>query len=352
MERTMKAVIFLGNNKMELREVPVPRPGPGQVLVKLETGAVCGSDVHFYHTAPEVFTYPDTISGHEPAGIVHELGAGVGNVKVGDRVCLYHFHGCGECELCHGGHYNNCVERKGLGWEMDGSNAEYIVMNAENCFLLPPELSMEDGSIIACIGGTAYAALRKLQVSGRDLLVIYGLGAVGLSALVLAKAMGATVVGVERSPYRLGLAAKLGCDHIIDSGNEDAHARILEITGGHGSDKALETSGVNPLRKLAAKAAAIHSSIAMVGFDADTKNTKIESLSHFDTRDIIRKELKIMGSYVMELGLYEELRRFLVRKQVRLDSIVTHRFPLDRFQDALDLFATGNCGKIIITMKP
>lgn len=124
----------------------------------------------------------------------------------------------------------------------------------------------------------------------------------------------------------------------------------MEISGGRGSALSLETSGSNVLRKIAAKAALIHGKLVMVGFDGDTKNDKIELLSTFDTRYIIRKELQILGSYVMPLGMYEELKDFLVRKAVHLDSIVTHRFPLLKFQDALDLFFTGNAGKIIITM--
>jgi propanol-preferring alcohol dehydrogenase len=193
--------------------------------------------------------------------------------------------------------------------------------------------------------------LKKLGASGCDLLVIYGIGAVGLASLVMAKAMGATVIGVEKNQYRIDFAKKLGCDYTINGEKDDIYGQLMKICGDRGVPLSLETSGSNVLRKVAAKAAAIHGKLVMVGFDGDTKNDKIELLSTFDTRYIIRKELQILGSYVMPLGMYEELKEFLVRKKVHLDSIVTHRFPLIRFQDAVDLFYTGNAGKIIITME-
>lgn len=348
-KETMKAVIFIGDKQLETKDVPIPKPGAMQVQVKIEAAAICGSDMHFYMTKKENFTHQGTISGHEPAGIVSEVGQGVTNVKIGDRVTLYHFHGCGACELCYKGHYNNCRSRSGLGWEIDGSNAEYIVMNAENCFIIPPELSMEDGTIIACIGSTAYSALKKLNVSGRDLLVIYGLGALGLAATVIAKGMGATVIGVERNAYRLSLAKSLGIDYLVDTVREDACEKIMRISGGHGADKSLETSGANPLRKIAAKAAAIHGSVALLGFDDDVRNEDVECLTTFDTRDVIRKELNIMGSYVIPLGMYSEMLRFLSYKKIKLDRIVTHRFPLTEYMSAIDVFLGGNAGKIIIT---
>ena len=345
---TMKAIILTGDRRFDYRDVPIPKPGRGQAVMRIHRAAICGSDMHFYQLKPEFFTYPDTISGHEPAGVIHEVGEDVSNLHVGQRVCVYHFHGCNNCEHCSARRYNLCETRLGLGWEIDGANTEYLVMNAE-CFLpLPDELSMEDGVIISCIGASAYSALRKLEASGRHLLAIYGVGAVGLAALVMAKAMGATVVGIEKNPYRIEMAKRLGCDYVIDGTDEDACKKLIEISGGHGLDISLETSGMNHLRKMAAKAAAIHGKVALVGFDADTKNKSIEILSHFDTRDVIRKELMLMGSSVMPLDMYGEMVRFLARKKVRLDSIVTHHFPLDRFQDAVDLFYTGNSGKIVI----
>ena len=348
--KTMKAVIFMGDKNLEIRDVPIPRAKRGEAVVKIQRAALCGSDIHFYETRAQDFIHPNTICGHEPAGIVYEVGEDVANVKIGDRVCMYHFHGCGNCELCHAGHYNNCVNRKGLGWEMDGSNAEYIVMNSENCLKLPDELSMEDGAIISCIGGTTYWGLKNLGVSGRDLLVVYGLGAVGLATVLIAKAMGTVVIGVERNQYRLDFAKKLGCDYLINGEKEDIYERLMEISGGRGIPLSVEASGTNVLRKLAAKAAMIHGKICLLGFDANTRNESIEILSSFDTRHVIRKELTIVGSYVMPLWLYEEIKNFLVIKKVHLDSLVTHRFPLVEYQKAVDLFYTGNAGKIIFTM--
>jgi 2-desacetyl-2-hydroxyethyl bacteriochlorophyllide A dehydrogenase len=348
-KKLMKAVIFKGDEKLEIRNIPIPKPKRNQVLVKIKTAAICGSDIHFYRSKPEIFVYPDTVSGHEPTGVVYEIGEDVENVKVGDRVCLYHFQGCGTCEHCLSGHMNNCTtKRKGLGWEMDGSNAEYIVMNAENCLILPDELSFEDGTIIACIGATAYSGLNKLNLSGRDVLVVYGLGALGLVCVLMAKAMGATVIGVERNEYRLDFAKKIGADYVINSDKEDIYDSIMKITFNHGADKSIETTGATPLRKMMVKASAVHGTIVMLGFNDGCKDPNDECLAMFDSRYVLRNELTIRGSYVMPIGMYDELVRFLIHKKVKLNQIVTHRFPLDKMQEAIDLFYTGNCGKIII----
>ena len=350
MSETMKGIVLLGDKELQVRNFPVPRPRYGQVLVKIKTAAICGSDHHFYNSKQEVFENLGGISGHEPAGVVYETGEGVNYIKVGDRVCLYHFEGCGHCEYCHAGHMNNCMQKKGLGWLLDGANAEYICMDEKNCLVLPPELSFEDGSFLACTGSTAYSALKKISVSGRDVLVVYGLGPVGLAGLITGKAMGAVVIGVERSKYRLELAKKLGADFLIDSNSEDIYERIMEITNGRGVEKSMECSGSTELRKLTVKAAAVSGSIVLVGNSEDVMNNKIELLASFDQRYIIRKELTICGSYVMPLGMYEEITRFMLHKKMHYDSIVTHRFSIDRAKEAFELFASGNSGKIIFTL--
>lgn len=348
MKKTMKAVYFTGDRQLEIRDVPIPEPKAGQVLVRLRTAALCGSDVHFFRSRPEILI-PNIISGHEPAGDVEKVGEGVTHLTAGDRVCIYHFQGCGICEHCLSGHMNNCQKaRHGCGWDLDGSNAEYILMNAANCLKLPEELSYEDGSIIACIGGTAYSALSKLNLSGRDLLVIYGLGAVGQACVLIAKGMGATVIGVELNEYRCNFAKELGCDYVINSAKEDMYEAIMRISNGRGADKSIETTGATPLRKMMVKASAVHGHIVMVGFNEGCRDPQDECLCMFDSRILLRSELILQGSYVMPIGMYEELVRFLLYKGVKLDRLVTHRFPLKDIQKAIDVFDTGNCGKIII----
>lgn len=345
---TMKAVYFLGDQRLEIREVPVPRPDKNEVLVQLKTGAICGSDIHFYRSRPEVLI-PDIVSGHEPAGIVAQIGEEVRGLAIGDRVCVYHFQGCGTCEYCASGHINNCQSaRQGCGWDLNGSNAQYMVMRGDNCMKLPDALSFADGSIIACIGATAYSALRKLNLSGRDLLVVYGLGAVGQACVLLAKAMGATVIGVELNEYRLQFSQELGADYVVNPNKEDLYEAVIRISCGHGADKSIETSGSIPLRKMMVKASAVHGHIVMVGFNEGCRDPLDECLCMFDSRYLLRNELILQGSYVMPRGMYDELVRFLLYKGVKLDSLVTHRFPLTKIQEAIALFDTGNSGKIIL----
>ena len=144
------------------------------------------------------------ISGHEGAGVVAQIGPQVTNVQVGDRVSLYHYLSCGHCEYCLAGNKMLCRSGQGLGLDINGTDAPYLLIKAENCLLLPDDLSYIDGVFISCIGGTAYSSLKKLSSS--DQIVVFGVGPVGLSILLLAKALGSRVIGVEPGQARRQLA--------------------------------------------------------------------------------------------------------------------------------------------------
>ena len=182
MTKTMRGVMFLGHGQVEVREFPVPTPVGTQVLVQVKAAGICGSDMHRYHLKPEEI--PPTIRGHEPSGVVAEVGDAVTFVKVGDRVSVYHAPACNHCEPCAQGYFFNCTTI-GPGWRLGnkphGGDADYVLVDQNVCFKLPDELNYEDGAIIACAGGTAYHALnRGGGVRGGQFVLVSRAGTGGL----------------------------------------------------------------------------------------------------------------------------------------------------------------------------
>jgi len=202
----VRGVVFVGNREIELREFPDPVPGPGEAIVRMRASGICGSDLRPYRAT----TSQSTISGHEPCGEVAALGPGVAGPPVGTRVMVHHYSGCGSCKYCRIGYEQLCRQGHRIyGFGTHGGNADSILVPARTLIPLPDGLSFEEGAAIACGTGTAYMALIKLDVSGRDTLAIYGQGPVGLSATLLGKAMGARVIAVDVSAARLELARGL-----------------------------------------------------------------------------------------------------------------------------------------------
>ena len=336
----MKGVVLTGNKKLEIREFPKPRAGEGQIVVKIKVAAVCGSDLHHYRREPkpgEVLY----ISGHEPCGVVEEIGNGVSHVKPGQRVALYHYQGCGVCENCAAGLFQHCPDRAGFGNpRLPGCDADYLLCNAVNAVPLPDELSFIDGAFAACIAGTSFSALNTLNLNIRTNLCIYGLGPVGLTALKLAKAMcPRKIVCVDPNPERRSMAHEIGADLVLDS-NEDTVRKIQEFTNG-GADCSIETSGSVNAQKSIIESAAQFGKIAVVGFSSNNREGIVNLSS------IIVKSLTIIGSFVTSLPEFHQLLKFLVDKDIHFESLVTHRFPLEKAEEAFQIFDKGDTGKVI-----
>ena len=208
----MKALRVSGEREVTVLDLPVPKPEPGEVVVKMKSTGICGSDLHPYRHPSPLNLDPGYISGHEPCGVIHEIGDGVDGWQVGERVMPYFRRTCGECAYCRVGRRNVCVNRRASYGHQgcDGTHTEYMRVEAPCLIRLPEHLTFLDGAILSCQGGTAYAPLTRLGVSGRDVLVVSGLGPVGLLSVIFAKPMGATIVGIDPSAGRRELAEKLG----------------------------------------------------------------------------------------------------------------------------------------------
>src|SRR6266516_2331278 len=218
----MRGVVFLGERKLELQEFPDPAPGPGEVVLTIKASGMCGSDLHPYRAVGNAAaalalggTGGPVVAGHEPCGVVAARGAGVSeaDAPTGQRVMVHHYKGCGRCKHCKVGWAQLC--RQGIvvyGMTGHGGHAAYMTVPAYTLVPLPDSLSFEEGAAISCGTGTAYGALKRLDVSGRDMLTVFGQGPVGLSATLLGVAMGARVIAVDTVSERRALAKTLGAD--------------------------------------------------------------------------------------------------------------------------------------------
>jgi threonine dehydrogenase-like Zn-dependent dehydrogenase len=335
----MRGLLFVGNRQVELREFPDPVPGPGEVVVRIRSSGLCGSDLRPYRMDGA----QATIGGHEPCGEVAALGPGVVGAAIGDRVMVHHYSGCGTCKYCRVGYDQLCIHgHKTYGFGAHGGNAEYVLVPARTLVPLPDELSFEAGAAIACGTGTAYMALKKLDISGRDTLAIYGQGPVGLSATLLGKAMGARVIAIDVVPARLEHARRLGADTMLNPTEADPIERVRGLTHGEGADATLDCTGNATARVQTVRSARVFGRACFVG---EGGSVQLEP-----SPDIIHRHLTLYGSWTFSSIGLEECARFIVDRQVPLDRLITHRFRLDQAAAAFQEFDKGQTGKCVFVL--
>ena len=335
----MKGVVFLGDRRAEVRDFPAPEPGPGEVVVRMKAAGLCGSDLHLYRQTAAERAGNLTIPGHEPCGVVEALGPGVDTVQVGERVSVYHYRGCGHCKHCLAGNLMWCAQARGYGGPIHGSDADLLLTDARNCMPLPLELGFPAGALMACAAGTAYSSMRKLQVSGEDSLAVFGLGPVGLSGLLMARAFGARVIGVDPIEERRALALELGAAATLDPSDGRSVGALRELTQGEGVDLAFETSGNAGAQYSAVESVRRGGKVVFVGFGARHPT--------LNPAQFIGRQLTLMGSFVIPIYMYHDMASFIVEHQIPLERMVTHRFPLDQAPQAFALFDSGKTGKVI-----
>jgi propanol-preferring alcohol dehydrogenase len=339
----MRGVVLTGEGTLVVREFPDPEPGQGQVVVRMKASGICGSDLHTYNAKKEhLRRRGEIIQGHEPSGIVESVGPGVTSVRPGDRVSVYHYLGCGHCQQCAAGNLMWCDQARGLGSRAHGGHADAVLIDQRNALKLPDELSFVDGAAIACAAGTTYSALSKIAPSGTDTLAVFGLGPVGLTGVMFGKAIGARVIGIGRRKDRLRIAQELGADGILDIDEIAEPGKTLqELTAGEGADAAYETSGSPDAY------AAMIQSLRRGGRGVVVAGTRFDSTRPFASGPMVGKQLTITGSFVMPLGMYGHLTRFMLQHSLHFEPMVTHRFALKDAAEAFALFDSGECGKII-----
>ncbi len=344
---TMTGATLPGNSSVVLRNFQVPVPGHGEVLIRVKSSTICGSDIRcIYHQhlgkGPEGYQ-TGMIAGHEPAGQIVASGPGCRRFREGDRVVIYHISGCGVCNDCRRGYMISCTSsyRRAYGWQRNGGMAEYVLAEEKDLVLLPPSLSYSDGAQIACGFGTVYEGLEKIGISGNDAVLVTGLGPVGLATAMLSKAMGAKkIIGIDVSPERLSLAQGLELfTDLLPSGPNNVD-EIRQLTNQAGVERAVDCSAHHQARLTCIQATRKWGKICFLGEGG--------TVSFNPSEDMIHDQKTIYGSWVTTIWRMEELVERIARWGIHPDQLITHRFPLAKATDAYSLMASGRCGKVAV----
>jgi len=319
---TMKAVRMTAIGRpLELQEVVPREAGPGELLVRVRAAGICHSDAHYRSGLSPMGALPITL-GHEIAGVVESVGTGVVTHAVGDRVCLHYLETCSECAACRRGLETWCERGAMLGHHVDGGFAEAITVPARNAVPLPASIPFEHGAILMCSSATALHALRKGRLAAGERVAIFGSGGLGVSAVQLARALGAReVFAVDIRSEKLALAESLGAI-AVDAARGDPVAQLTEATGGGGIDVALDFVGSAAVMRQAVRCLAPRGRAVLVALS----DQKLELDPY---REILGREAELIGSNDHTLAEIVELIGLVERGALDLTPAVTATVPLD-----------------------
>ncbi|HEX7239341.1 MAG TPA: NAD(P)-dependent alcohol dehydrogenase [Longimicrobiaceae bacterium] len=349
--KTMRAAVFVAPGRIELQEKPVPRPGPGEALVRVTTTTICGTDVHILRG--EYPVQPGRIVGHEPVGVVAALGPGVIGYEVGQRVIVGAITPCGQCEPCLEGYRSQCGGKAMGGWRMgnthDGCQAEYVCVPFAMANLTPVPDQLTDEQVLMCpdIMSTGFGGAESGGIRIGDTVAVFAQGPIGLCATAGARLMGAArIITVEGIESRREMSRRLGADLTVDHTREDPVRAILEMTGGRGVDVAIEALGTQQTFESCLRVLKPGGVLSSLGVYSGKLSLPLDAFAAGLGDHRIVTTLCPGGK--------ERMRRLLdvvASGRADLQPLVTHRFTLDRIEEAYDLFAHQRDGvlKVAIT---
>jgi 2-desacetyl-2-hydroxyethyl bacteriochlorophyllide A dehydrogenase len=319
---TMKAIRLTAIGRpLERQEVLPRKAGAGELLVRVRAAGICHSDAHYRSGLSPMGALPITL-GHEIAGVVAQVGPGVATHAVGDRVCLHYLVTCGDCAACRRGLETWCERGAMLGHHVDGGFAEAITVPARNAVPLPASIPFEHGAILMCSSATALHALRKGRLEAGERVAIFGSGGLGVSAVQLARALGAReVFAVDLRAEKLALAGSLGAI-AVDAARGDPVAQLMEMTGGAGIDVALDFVGSPAVMRQAVRCLAPRGRAVLVALS----DQKLELDPY---REILGREAELIGSNDHTLAEITEVIELVQRGALDLSPAVTATVPLD-----------------------
>lgn len=331
MNGKMKVAVMNGIGKMGFEERDIPQPRADEVLVKLEYVGICGSDLHYYETGAigDYVVEPPFALGHEPGGVVVEVGANVQHLKVGDRVALEPGKTCGHCEFCKQGKYNLCPNVVFFATPpVDGVFQEYVAHEADLCFKLPENVSTLEGALIEPLAVGFHAAIQGDAHLGQK-AVVMGAGCIGLVSMMALKARGVSeVYVVDIMEKRLEKAMELGATGVINGAKEDVLERVQRLTDEKGMDLVIETAGTEITTRQAIHMAKKGSNIVLVGYSKSGEMNLPMSL-------VLDKELTLKTVFRYR-HIYPMAIDAVATGKVNLEGIVTDIFTLDEVQKAMD----------------
>jgi len=332
----------------EMLTLDIPRPGPSDVLIKIDTASICGTDVHIFNwdlwASSRII--PPLIYGHEFVGYVVEKGKNVTNVREGDYVSGECHIFCGRCYQCKAGQMHICQNMKVFGIDVPGVFAEYACIPALNVWLNDKDVPSELCSVQDPFGNAVHSVY-STDIEGKDIAVL-GLGPIGIMCVMLCKNLGAAnIFAVEKkNSYRSNLAKKVGATYVFGEGETDTLTKqIYEITNGKGVDAVLEMSG--------SKEALIHGlGLVKKGGCMILLGVYNEPIALDVSNQIVFKYVTLKGIYGRRIwGDWQKMKELLKNSEIRkdLETIITHRFTFDKFFDAMEIMRSGQSGKVVLT---
>jgi len=346
----MKAAFLVDKEKFEVREVDVPKCGPGEVLVRVKACAVCGTDLRIFRGEKKIEV---PITGHEISGIVEEIGEGVDGLSIGDKVVIKTVIGCGECDACRRGEENRCRRKyKAIGYQYNGGFAQFLLMPREavkqGCVIkVPDHVSFEEATIVepfSCVINGWYPF--KKREPGFTTVVI-GAGIIGMLHVEYAKQKGSRVILINRTSPRLILAKNIGlpADEFIDASQYDPVKRVKELTDGLGADVVICAASSKDIQREAIEMAAVDADISFfAGLPKDDSNVLLDSnIIHYN-------ELHVHGANASNRSQYLEALELIASGKVNVKKFITHKFPLERLAEAIRCLEdrASNAIKVII----
>jgi len=347
---TMLAAVYRGVNDVRLETVPVPEIGAGELLLRVHTCGVCGTDLKKIasgsHSSPRIF-------GHETSGVVAAMGANVRNFEPGDRVVVFHHIPCRQCYYCRHKTFAQCATYKKVGctagFEPSGGGfAEYVrVMDwivEQGTVKIPPGVSFEQACFVEPVN-TCMKGIEALRLQPGETVLAIGQGPIGIILSVLARRAGATVITSDLYPERLRITKSLGFEHLIDASQQDAVGSVRERTEGRGADAVILGVGNNALIRPAMDAARPGGRVLLF---AQTQRGEVV----VDPAAICVDEKTLVGSYSASVDLQEEAVRFVMNREMDLEQLISHRFPLQESARALELAAHPQPASMKVVIQP
>jgi L-iditol 2-dehydrogenase len=347
---TMEAAVYRGVNDVRLETVPVPAIAAGELLVRVHTCGVCGTDLKKIatgsHSAPRIF-------GHETSGVVAAVGAGVSKFEPGDRVVIFHHIPCRNCYYCRHKTFAQCESYKKVGctagFEPSGGGfAEYVrVMDwivEQGTVKIPQAVSFEQACFVEPVN-TCMKGIEALRLQPGETVLAIGQGPIGIILSVLARRAGATVITSDLYPERLRISKSLGFEHLIDASQQDSVRSVRERTEGRGADSVILAVGSNALIRPAMDAARPGGRVLLF---AQTQRGEVV----VDPAAICVDEKTLIGSYSASVDLQEESVRFVMNKEMDLEQLISHRFPLQEAAQALELAAHPQPASMKVVIQP
>jgi threonine dehydrogenase-like Zn-dependent dehydrogenase len=343
----MKAIVKVSEEAgaVEVRELPMPEPGPGDILVKMGASGICHSDVMIYrgsYKGRSPLPLP-LIMGHEGAGVVAGLGQGVKSLKTGDKVSLNPIWGCGQCGNCLNGAPNMCTSWSHLGITRDGTFTEYLAVPAFTAFKVPDSVSMTDAACVEPIN-LAVRTFEHLKPQLAETVAIIGPGAIGLFHLQAFKSAGAAkviVIGLDQDAKRFEMAKKLGADHIVNGSKVDVVKEVKELTGGLGCDIVVETASHPSTVGLAINLAAAQGRVMLFGLYPEATISPL---------NMVRSGLQVWADTASIPRWFRRGIRWVEYKKVTAEPIVSRPFRLDEVKEAFEAFEAGDAAKVLFVM--